>query len=270
MKLPIALQLYSVRDALAEDFYGTLKKVKEMGYDGVELSGLGHKDPKEVRAMIDELGLKMNSSHVPVEEMQKEGGLARYKQAGCDYVVVPWIHYGGHNQHFEKNLDIIRDLAYKAHDEGLTLLYHNHDFEFKCVEGKTILDSLYDYVPAEYLKTQLDTCWVKFAGSDPVEYLKKYAGRAPLVHLKDFWEPENVGGEKAVPYDLIGKTREDRENDGFEFRPLGHGIQDIPAILAASKAAGAEWVIVEQDESVGRTPLEAVKMSIDYLHSFEW
>lgn len=268
--LPIALQLYSVRDDLAADFYGTLKQVKEMGYDGVELAGLGHKDPKEVRAMIDELGLKMNSSHVPVDEMQREGGLARYKQAGCDYVVIPWIHYGGHNQHFEENLKTIGELAHRAHEEGLTLLYHNHDFEFKCVNGKTILDTIYDTVPADLLKTQLDTCWVKFAGSDPVEYLKKYAGRAPLVHLKDFWEAEGNGAEKGVPYDLIGKSREDREEGGFEFRPIGHGIQDIPAILEASKAAGADWVIVEQDESVGRTPLEAVKMSVDYLRSFEW
>ncbi|MBQ2715672.1 MAG: sugar phosphate isomerase/epimerase [Clostridia bacterium] len=241
-----------------------------MGYDGVELAGLGHMDPKEVRAMIDELGLKMNSSHVPVDEMQREGGLARYKQAGCDYVVIPWIHYGGHNQHFEENLKTIGELAHRAHEEGLTLLYHNHDFEFKCVNGKTILDTIYDTVPADLLKTQLDTCWVKFAGSDPVEYLKKYAGRAPLVHLKDFWEAEGNGAEKGVPYDLIGKSREDREEGGFEFRPIGHGIQDIPAILEASKAAGADWVIVEQDESVGRTPLEAVKMSVDYLCSFEW
>lgn len=270
MSLPIALQLYSVRDDLAKDFYGTVKQVKEMGYDGVELAGLGHMDPKEVRKMLDELGLKMNSSHVPTDEMQREGGLARYKQAGCDYVVIPWMSYGSNNQRLQENLDLIRELAHRAHEEGLTLLYHNHDFEFKCVDGKPIIDQIYDYVPADLLKTQLDTCWVKFAGSDPVEYLQKYSGRAPLVHLKDFWEAEGNGAEKGVPYELIGKSREDRENAGFEFRPIGHGIQDVPAILAASKAAGADWIVVEQDESVGRSPLEAVKLSVEHLRSFEW
>lgn len=267
MALPIALQIYSVRDELAKDFYGTLKKVKEMGYDGVELAGLDGRDPVEVKKMLEELGLQMISSHVPVAEMLEEGGIERYKAAGCKYIAIPWMAHGANNEELEDNLKLIRKLADAVKAQGMTLLYHNHDFEFKTVDGKAALDIIYDTVPAELLQTELDTCWVKFAGADPISYLKKYAGRAPLVHLKDFFKEE---GDNAVPYELIGTDTSEKQKSTFEFRPVGYGIQDMPAILAASKAAGADWVVVEQDESVGRSTLEAAKLSIDYLHSLEW
>ncbi|MBR4880865.1 MAG: TIM barrel protein, partial [Clostridia bacterium] len=150
--LPIALQLYSVREELEQDFIGTLKAVKEMGYDGVEMAGLGHKDPLEVKKILEEIGLVCMSSHAPTDEMVKDGALARYKALGCDYVVIPWMSYGGHNQKLQENLDLIRTLADKAYEEGLTLLYHNHDFEFKKVDDKCVLDIIYDY---DYIKANL-------------------------------------------------------------------------------------------------------------------
>jgi len=264
MKLPIALQLYSVRDELAKDFLGTLQKVKEMGYDGVELSGLNGRDPREVKRMLDEVGLACPSSHAPVAEQRENGAFARYVQAGVRFVAVPWMDYGNENERLRENIETVRTLAEAAAKEGITLLYHNHDFEFKKVNGKAILDVLYEEIPSHLLQTQLDTCWVKFAGEDPVDYLKKYAGRAPLVHLKDFWSD----GENGVaPYDLIGKSSEARKKTKFEFRPVGYGLQDIPAIVKASEEAGAEWLIVEQDESSARPTLEAARMSIEYLRS---
>ena len=264
MKLPIALQLYSVRDELEKDFFGTLKKVKTMGYDGVELSGLNGRDPYEVRRMLDEVGLACPSSHVPVAEQKEVGAFVRYARAGVRFVAVPWMDYGNGNEHLRENIETVRRLAENAAKEGITLLYHNHDFEFKKVNGKAILDILYEEIPAYLLQTQFDTCWVKFAGESPVEYLKKYAGRAPLVHLKDFWSD----GENGVaPYDLIGKGSEARKKTNFEFRPIGYGVQDIPSIIKASEEAGAEWLIVEQDESFVRPTMEAARMSIEYLHS---
>lgn len=264
MKLPIALQLYSVRDELEKDFFGTLKKVKTMGYDGVELPGLNGRDSYEVRRMLDEVGLACPSSHVPVAEQKEVGAFVRYARAGVRFVAVPWMDYGNGNEYLRENIETVRTLAENAAKEGITLLYHNHDFEFKKVNGKAILDILYEEIPAYLLQTQFDTCWVKFAGESPVEYLKKYAGRAPLVHLKDFWSD----GENGVaPYDLIGKSSEARKKTNFEFRPIGYGVQDIPSIIKASEEAGAEWLIVEQDESSVRPTMEAARMSIEYLHS---
>ena len=127
------------------------------------------------------------------------------------------------------------------------------------------LDFLYEAVDACTLKTEIDTCWVKYAGENPAEYVKKYAGRCPVVHLKDY---VGVKGGK-TPYALIGMEDTSAKPDeiAFEFRPVGHGCQNIPEIVEAGLASGAEWFIVEQDLSVGRTPLEACRMSIDYLKS---
>ena len=264
MKLPIALQLYSVRDELAKDFYNTVKQVKEMGYDGVELSGLNGADPIEIKRMLDDVGLAVQSSHVPVDEMLTEGALARYKQAGCSYVAIPWMAHGENNEKLEENIELIRRLGEMAKEAGLTLLYHNHDFEFKTVKGKAALDIIYESVSAELLQPQLDTCWVKYAGADPVDYLQKYAGRITQVHLKDFY---CTGFDRSAPYGLIGKTEEAKLNSDFQFRPIGSGVQDIPSILKAAEDAGAYWIIVEQDQSPERPTLEAARMSIEYLRS---
>ena len=264
MRLPIALQLYSVRDELKKDFYGTLEKVREMGYDGVELSGLDGRDPTEVKKALEAVGLECPSSHAPVAELEQEDAFERYARAGVRFVAVPWMDYGKDNERLAENIATVRRLAERAAEKNIMLVYHNHDFEFQRVNEKTLLDTLYDEIPASILETQLDTCWVKFAGEDPVKYLKKYAGRASLVHLKDFWT-DGAGG--AAPYDLIGKTSEARKKTNFEFRPIGHGIQDIPAIIGAAEEAGAEWLIVEQDESRCRPTLEAARMSIAYLRA---
>ena len=150
-------------------------------------------------------------------------------------------------------------------DAGMTLLYHNHDFEFtKLEDGQYGLDYLYANVPADLLQTELDECWVKYSGEDPVAYLKKYAGRSPLVHIKDFYAE---GKQEGDPYALIGLNEGEQKKAGtFEFRPLGEGLQDIPAIIKAAEESGSKWLIVEQDDpSMGKTPMECVTMSINYL-----
>jgi sugar phosphate isomerase/epimerase len=106
---------------------------------------------------------------------------------------------------------------------------------------------------------------VNVGGENPVDYLLKYTGRANIVHLKDF-----VGSRTENMYALIGIDEgEKKDTKGkFEFRPVGYGVQDFPAILDAGEKAGAKWVVVEQDEpSMGKTPLECAEMSINYLRS---
>ena len=147
------------------------------------------------------------------------------------------------------------------------MLYHNHDFEFVKVGDKYALDVLYDTIPADLLQTELDTCWVNIGGENPAAYIKKYSGRSPVVHLKDF-----TGEKSEDMYELIGiKKKPPVKPESFEFRPVGSGLQDFPAILAAAKEAGSEWVVVEQDApSMDLTPLECIKKSVEYLRSFDW
>ena len=266
MSLPIAVQVYSVRDAANADLYNTLKQIKEMGYDGVEFAGLYGYKPEDVRAMCEEIGLIPISAHVPYLDMVKdpEGVIGQYATIGCKYVVVPYLtpEYRPGTPNFNdviKNVEMLGAVAKKL---GMTLLYHNHDFEFLKIDGKYALDILYDSIPADLLQTELDMCWVNVGGENPSEYLRKYTGRSPVVHLKDF-----AGSKSENMYELIGiEKKAEAAPQKFEFRPVGSGKQDFPSILEAAKDAGAEWVVVEQDNpSMGLTPLECAAKSRAYL-----
>jgi len=286
MALPVAIQLYSLRDETKADFVGTLKAVKEMGYDGVEFAGLREFEdkPEELKKILDEIGLVPISAHVTTDEyMCDEGGiyavLDRYQKVGVKYVAVPYLVEDRRPGAARWNdpavpnntLDLLTRIAKGAKERGMMLLYHNHDFEFKNkVDGKYMLEVLYDSIPADIFQSELDTCWVNIGGEVPADYIRKFTGRAPVVHLKDF---HMTGSLPKHLYALIGIDEEESEAEEatFDFRPVGHGMQDMPAILAASVDAGAGWVVVEQDDpSVGTTPMECAAKSIAYVKGLEW
>ena len=270
--LPIALQLYSVRDLMKEDFEGTIQKAKELGYDGVEFAGLFGKSPAYIKSLLEENELVPLSAHVPFVDMMAnpEKVLSDYAEIGCQYVAIPYLteEYRPGGIRFKEVIEDIKKLGDVANGLGMTLMYHNHEFEFVKLDGKYGLDVLYESVSADLLQTQIDTCWVKVAGENPAAYVRKYAGRAPVVHLKDFMRK----GSPVRPYQLIGIAGDDPvANDPdnfFEFRPLGQGMQDISSIIAASNDAGAKWLVVEQDlPPTGKTSMQCAKESIDYLRS---
>lgn len=268
MAFSVGVQLYTVRNEMKENFYGTLKKVKEIGYDGVEFAGLFGHTGAEVKKMCEDLGLNPISAHVPYQDMlaDPEGVLGEYKTIGCKYVVMPYLQ----KEEFDdeenvktiiKNIEMLGGVAKKR---GMTMLYHNHDFEFKKLNGKYILDLIYDSISADLLQTELDTCWVNIGGENPAEYMLKYAGRSPIVHLKDFF------GEKSDDmYELIGiEKKAPTRPSNFEFRPVGLGMQNFPSILESAKKVGAEWIVVEQDNpSMGLTPMESIVKSFEYVKS---
>lgn len=268
MKFPIALQLYSVRDDMEKDFYGTLEKVKALGYDGVEFAGLFGEKAEDIKAKLEKLDLTPISAHVPYYDMLENPTevLKDYKEIGCKYVVVPYLteECRPGTDGFSDTVKGIRKIGEAAKELGLQLLYHNHDFEFIKIDGEYALDILYNEVPTEFLQTEIDTCWVNVGGENPAGYVEKYTGRAPVVHLKDF-----VGSNNGGPlYKLIGIEEEETEakEQTFEFRPVGYGVQDFKAILASAEKAGASWVVVEQDNpSMDKTPLECAQMSINYV-----
>lgn len=266
MSLPVAVQVYSVRDDAKEDLRSTLSKIKAMGYDGVEFAGLYGHTASEVRSMCEDTGLVALSAHVPYLDMVKDprGVLSVYAEIGCKYVAVPYLteEYRPGTDKFPEVIKNIEMLGKVANELGMELLYHNHDFEFMKLDGKYALDILYDEVPADLLKTELDVCWVKVGGEEPAEYIRKYAGRCPVVHLKDFF-----GEKTADMYELIGIDKKAPVRPGnFEFRPVGSGLQDFPPILKAAEESGAKWVVVEQDKaSMGLTPTESIKKSREYL-----
>lgn len=261
-KFPVALQVYSVRTEAEADFKGTMQKVKDMGYDGVELAGLYGMTAVEAKKVLDEVGLALVSAHVPVDVLQQDEALDDYANAGLKYIAIPWMSVEPTQESVDASLALIDGIAKRCKERNMQLLYHNHDFEFEKVNGSYILDTFYKEIPADLLKTELDTCWVNVGGENPADYVVKYTDRAPVVHLKDF-----TGSKSENMYALIGNSDKKEDTTGaFEFRPVGSGVQNFPAILEAAEKAGAEWVVVEQDQpSMGKTPLECAKMSIDYL-----
>lgn len=274
MALPIGVQVYSIRDDAEQDFAGTMRKVKEMGYDGVELAGLYGHAPEYIKGVLDAVGLVPISAHVPLVDMMADAEqvASDYEKIGVKFIAVPYLpaEYRHLTPGYETVISEIKRIAAVLKAHGITTLYHNHDFEFVTLPDGTFgLDDIYTQIPADLLQTELDTCWVNVAGQSPDGYVRKYTGRAPIVHLKDFYKegkPKNL-------YKLIGiTTEEEKEETGiFEFRPVGSGVQDWKAILDASVAAGAGWVVVEQDEpSMGLSRLDSIKKSIDYIKTINW
>ena len=246
----IALQLYTVRDFANKDLPGTLKQVKAMGYDAVELAGTYGLTAAEFKKQLDDAGLEAVSAHVPITALEESsaGTAALYKALGCKLISVPWLSLGAlpGGEGFDATNATMKRAANLCREHGILLGYHNHDFEFKTLScGSFILDALFDAIGPEILQAQIDTGWVLAAGQDPVPYVKKYKGRCPSVHLKDIVK---VG-------------------DVFEDRPVGKGSQDIPAVIDAAIEADAYIMVVELDNAVGMTSLEAAKQSREYLKS---
>ncbi len=263
MSFPIALQLFSVRDEAEKDLRGTLAKVKQFGYDGVEFAGLYGNSAAEIKAMCSEIGLVPLSAHIPYEQMlaDPQGVFAAYAEIGCKYIAVPYLseEYRPGSELFPDVIKNIELLGKIAAGFGLTLLYHNHEFEFIKLGGKYALDVLYEKIPADYLQTELDTCWISLCGESPADYLIKYKGRSPLVHLKDFCGKKSVKAHDGKP---------PKRPRSLEFCPIGSGSQDFPAILDAAKQAGTEWLVVEQDStSMGLTAMQSAEKSLEYLRT---
>lgn len=273
MSLSVGLQLYTLRGEMEKDFEGTLKKVKELGYEGVEFAGLFGKDGKEVKNILEKFSLKAVSAHVALDELidNTDQVLQNYKEIGLSYIAIPYLPEECRPQagNFEKTLENITYICEKAKEYGITMLYHNHDFEFDIVDGEYYLDTIYKTISKDLLQTEIDTCWVNVAGENPSEYIKKYTNRAPIVHLKDFVMKGKAKKENL--YELIGIDKSAQESDeDFAFRPVGHGVQDFKSIIEASELANAKWIIVEQDRPAkGQSELESAKLSREYLKKLE-
>ena len=266
MSFPVALQLFSVRDDMSADFEGTLRKVKELGFQGVEFAGLFGHDAETVKKLLEEIGLEAVSAHISIDEFlaNPESVIDTYVKIGCKYAAIPYLVQERRpgEAKWEQTVEEIKKIAVMAKAKGLQLMYHNHDFEFVEINGKYALDELYDTISPDLLETEIDTCWVNVAGVNPASYVRQYAGRATILHLKDF-----AGGKTDNMYELIGiESDKPKYTKAFEFRPIGYGKQDVPTLLEAAEAAGTKWLVVEQDSpSMGLTPIECAKTSIEYL-----
>lgn len=263
--LKVGLQLYSVRDKLEKDMEGTLKAVKEMGYDYVELAGYYGKTAEEIKALLDKTGLKCIATHYVYSAFPdfSEKHVEFIKTLGAKFCVISWMGIDNHkgSPSFENTVECICRVGRLLRDNGIALLYHNHEFEFEKYDDKYLFDWLYDTVGLDILKPEIDTCWVKYAGEDPCGYLGKYAEHIDIVHLKDFVCDKLNSTDSDAP-------KKSREENDLKFTSLGSGMQNIEELLTAIKKTNAEYVVVEQDLWYDGDSLEYAKRSRDCLRSF--
>jgi len=249
-KIPVGIQLYTVREEFSNDPKATIKAIAEMGYKGVEGSPPSGMSPKEFVKLLNDYGLKLTSSSTSISQLNDnlQEVVDRCRELGTNTLMTG---IGGelrqNNNDWKLVVNNLKEACLKAAKAGLRILYHNHAFEFEAkVDGMYGLDYIFTTIPADAIQAEIDTYWVKTGGEDPVAYIRKYAGRVPLLHIKD----------RAAPPD----------DEECPFAEVGQGILDWNGIFAEAEKAEVEWYLVEQDRWI-RPPLESAKMSIDYLKS---
>jgi sugar phosphate isomerase/epimerase len=242
-KEQIALQIWTVRDHLERDLAGAMAQLADIGYRAIEFGDLPV-PPDEFRRILDDLGMKAIARHISVGDCL--ANLNRVLEeslavGGRDFVC-PGLsgELRGSLAGYHKFAEILNDVSKALAQHGVRLSYHNHHFEFDLHDGERGYDHLFDRLLPS-VNAELDVYWLARAGRDVIEDISVFSGRAPLIHMKDM-EPGD---------------------DGF-YAEVGEGVLDIPGIVAAADAAGAEWYIVEQDES-RRDTMESVRISYDYL-----
>ncbi|QJC50396.1 sugar phosphate isomerase/epimerase [Paenibacillus albicereus] len=247
-KPQVGLQLYTLRDQTEKDFLGTIRKVADMGYEYVEFAGYFNTSPEDLNQVLKETGITAVSAHVglnfndPDKMVSDLAEQIEYAKAiGLKYLVTPWAPLPENPQ--MEDVDSLASTLEKAGrqvtEAGLVYGYHNHDFEFKKVDGTPVIDLLLERIPADLMMMEFDLGWVHMGGQSPVEYVRRYAGRTPIAHLKDF-----------------GIGRRDTE--------VGSGSVEFDPVFDIAEEAGIEYFIVEQEEFAGSS-IESAKLSLDYL-----
>lgn len=249
----VSVQLWSVKDEVKRDFEGTLTVLADMGFDGVEFAGdFGdyQQRPKELKAFLDGLGLKVSGAHLPFDKLDDAHfyeTVAFYQAIGCDTLIVPYDARAFDSQQVKNVVADLNRLAAKLAPKGLKIGYHNHEKEFDQYQQSTY----WDYIASntdENVVLQQDVGWTTYAGKDPVEYVKRYPGRTLTTHYK-----------VKLPDDVQGKL------------PLiGQDTIDWSSLIEANMTVGGtQWLVVEQEEYPNNLkPLEAVKLSKQGLETY--
>lgn len=254
----IGLQLYTIRDAMAADLPGSLKKVAELGYRYLELADYADGKfygyaPADFRKMVNDLGMEALSSHTKVEAegitLDNAKILAEaHASLGVKYCVQPWVEEVDRTiESYKKMVDVWNEAGKIMKEAGLQFGYHNHNFEFDNIDGIVpYYDILMAGLDADLVTMEIDLYWVHKAGQDPVEMFKRYPGRFQLFHMKDMLRKE-------APYFNIVKD---------DITSVGKGVIDFRRIMASKEVAGMKHFFVEDDNQGNGKPFEAIETSI--------
>ena len=270
--LPIGVQLYTVKEELAKNFFATLKRLRIIGYKEVETAGFLDKKASKWRQTLDQLGLRCPSAHCVTTD-QSDDEIKRTaefcKELGAEYMICAQPRLrdpkrlsssgkaGGSLDDlmtlddWKWNADRLNQIGELTRKTGIQLGYHNHNLEFTKYGDVLAYEELIRLTDPALVTFEMDCGWVVVAGYDPIKYLEKYPARIQMLHVKD---------EKSGYKPSTGK-------DGAPTTEIGRGEVDWKRLFAAAKKAQVKHYFVEQEPPFEEMPpFEALKVSYDYLH----
>jgi sugar phosphate isomerase/epimerase len=239
------VQLYSVWELAQKDFIGTIGAMAGIGFEGVEFAGFFNTPAKELRNVLDNLGLKAAGSHTQIDACKSRlAEIIEYNlEIGNRFKVCPYLPEDMRSSAdtWKKTAGLFNEIGLKCSEYGIKFGYHNHEFEFQKFGDEYGLDILAANTQPEYCFMQLDVYFIELSGLNPVDFIKKYNGRSPTLHMKDM------------------KSFDDKQNT-----IIGKGIVDFNGIAKAAKMSGTEWFIIEQEE-YEEDHVESLKKGCIYL-----
>jgi sugar phosphate isomerase/epimerase len=248
----LGAQLYTVRKftQTIPDIAETLRKIADIGYKTIQISALGPVDLKKVAKLVEDNKLLVVGTHTDWDRLlnKLDDVIAEYKMWGCSHAAIGGLFDPKYCslKGLKQFMSELGPVSEKLAKEGIDFSYHNHNHELMRYGKKTWLEMLYEQASPEVLKAEIDVYWIQAGGGDPTVWVRKCAGREPLLHLKDM---------------TVGPGRQQR------FAEIGEGNMNWPTIIQAAKESGVEWYIVEQDECYERDPFESLAISYHNLQS---
>ncbi len=243
--LKAAAQLYTIREHIRtpDDFEASMQKVRAIGYQAVQISGIGPITPSTVKRITEAHGLTICNTHIGFDALRNdpEAIIAQHRLWDCRHVAVgsmPGAYREAGESGYRRFAADATAVGQRLAEAGLTFSYHNHSFEFERFGDHTGLDLIFAESDPRYLQAELDTYWIRHGGYDPEAWIRRMRDRMPVVHFKDM--------------DL---------EDGIPFMTeVGEGILDWPALIKACEESGVVWAAVEQDVC-RRDPFESLAIS---------
>ena len=243
--MEIGAQFFTVRDTCKtlEGFAETLKKIADIGYRTVQISGTCAYEPEWLDAELKKNGLKCVITHIPADRIINETAKVAkdHDIFGCDYVGLG--HYAFDPEKgmpYDKFVRDYTEAAKTLKENGKYFMYHNHAHEFRKIDGVRILDRICEDIPADLMGITFDTYWAQVGGADPAQCLERLAGRIPCIHLKDCGYGQRM--------DVIGE-----------------GNINFDRVFEKAEAGGTKYMLVEQDNCNGEDPIECLRRSYQYL-----
>ena len=243
----IGAQYFTIREFCQniEDFDKACKKVKEIGYKTVQLSGIGNFSADEIKPILEKYGLQAVCTHRPPDSYLNniEGEIEFHKKIGCKICGIGCMPgFNVEKENIEKFIKDFSSVTKKLDESGLIFAYHNHAIEFEKVKGKYVFDIITDSMAADNFKYILDVYWLSYAGINPAKFIRERKGKIACVHFKDL---KVVSGQP-------------------QFAEIGQGNIDWDDVISACEEAEVKYALVEKDRCDGN-PFDSLKISYDFL-----